>query len=140
MNTQKGFTLIELMIVVAIIGILSAVALPAYQDYMNRAKASEIVLAGDTPKSLITEFYQVRHALPSNMIQGGFTSRTSQYVTAISYSGSAAGIVSVAGRIITSGSATVGLTLTPATNANTVRAWTCAATLGTNFLPASCRG
>ena len=59
MNTmQKGFTLIELMIVVAIIGILAAVAIPAYQDYTVRAKVSELITAGGAAKSAISEGYQ----------------------------------------------------------------------------------
>ncbi len=57
-SVQKGFTLIELMIVVAIIGILAAVALPAYQDYTARAKVSEIIIAASSPKSLISEAFQ----------------------------------------------------------------------------------
>lgn len=58
MNVQKGFTLIELMIVVAIIGILAAVAIPAYQDYTVRAKISELITAGGAAKSAISEGYQ----------------------------------------------------------------------------------
>jgi len=56
---QQGFTLIELMIVVAIIGILAAVALPAYQDYTVRAKVSELVIAGSSAKALMSEAFQV---------------------------------------------------------------------------------
>lgn len=55
---QKGFTLIELMIVVAIIGILAAIALPAYQDYTKRAKMSELILAASACRTTITEVYQ----------------------------------------------------------------------------------
>ena len=65
MNTaQKGFTLIELMIVIAIIGILAAVALPAYQDYTKRAKITEPVLAASTCRTAVTEAYQSASVLP----------------------------------------------------------------------------
>ena len=61
-SMQQGFTLIELMIVVAIIGILAAVALPAYQDYTKRAKLSEVILAASGCRTSITEVYQSNSA------------------------------------------------------------------------------
>ena len=64
-RVQQGFTLIELMIVVAIIGILAAVALPAYQDYTVRAKVSEVVLAASGGKTTIAEFFQTNGRMPS---------------------------------------------------------------------------
>lgn len=64
-NAQKGFTLIELMIVVAIIGILAAVALPAYQDYTVRARVSEAILAASACRTAVTEFVQTEGQLPT---------------------------------------------------------------------------
>ena len=60
MNTQKGFTLIELMIVIAIIGILAAIAIPAYQTYTKKARFSEVVLAASSVKGAIDTCYQTR--------------------------------------------------------------------------------
>ena len=62
MKTQKGFTLIELMIVVAIIGILAAVAIPAYQDFLVRSKVSEVLAAMGACKTKVTEFYQANNS------------------------------------------------------------------------------
>ncbi|HEZ4950381.1 TPA: pilin [Neisseria meningitidis] len=75
MNTlQKGFTLIELMIVIAIVGILAAVALPAYQDYTARAQVSEAILLAEGQKSAVTEYYLNHGIWPGNNTSAGVAS------------------------------------------------------------------
>ncbi|MBH6864609.1 pilin [Neisseria meningitidis] len=77
MNTlQKGFTLIELMIVIAIVGILAAVALPAYQDYTARAQVSEAILLAEGQKSAVTEYYLNHGEWPSNNTSAGVATST----------------------------------------------------------------
>ncbi|HGG9985713.1 TPA: pilin, partial [Neisseria meningitidis] len=78
MNTlQKGFTLIELMIVIAIVGILAAVALPAYQDYTARAQVSEAILLAEGQKSAVTEYYLNHGIWPKNNTSAGVASTAS---------------------------------------------------------------
>ncbi|HGH6530793.1 TPA: pilin [Neisseria meningitidis] len=78
MNTlQKGFTLIELMIVIAIVGILAAVALPAYQDYTARAQVSEAILLAEGQKSAVTEYYLNHGIWPSDNSAAGVASSPS---------------------------------------------------------------
>ena len=83
-SLQKGFTLIELMIVVAIIGILAAVALPAYQDYTVRAKVSEVILAASSGKTAVAEYAQVNSGMPLTASSPVVT-QASKYVASVSY-------------------------------------------------------
>lgn len=86
MKAQKGFTLIELMIVVAIIGILAAVALPAYQDYTNRAKVTEAIGFAASAKTAVTESFQANSALPANNEAAGLAAAAdikSKYVKSV---------------------------------------------------------
>jgi type IV pilus assembly protein PilA len=95
---QKGFTLIELMIVVAIIGILAAVALPAYQDYTVRAKISEAILALSSAKSAVAEAYAQYGTMVSSMTSMGVQNQTSKYVASVSWtatSGTSLGTITV---------------------------------------------
>jgi len=132
---QQGFTLIELMIVVAIIGILAAVALPAYQDYTNRAKVSELILAGADAKINIAEYAQVRGTLANS--GSGLAVNTSGQHVAASSNVSANGVITVNGSASIPG--TVSLTLTPSLDTATgVVTWVCAGT-PIKLMPASCK-
>jgi len=138
LRQQGGFTLIELMIVVAIIGILAAVALPAYQDYVTRSKVSEIVLAADKCKQSVTEYYQTMdQALPADNAAAGCDNQVTQYVTSVTV---ANGVITVASAIP---QAAGNYVLTPTANAAdaSILDWECssASTIAAKYLPANCR-
>jgi type IV pilus assembly protein PilA len=139
MKKQQGFTLIELMIVVAIIGILAAIAIPAYQDYTIRAQVSEgLNLAGGS-KVAVTEFYQDTGGWPADNatagveaianINGKYTVgvEIADNTIAVEYGSSAN--TNLAGGI---------LTLTATDNTGAVE-WACTADFANKWLPASCR-
>lgn len=81
--TQNGFTLIELMITVAIVGVLSAIALPAYQDYTIRAQVSEGIYLTNGAKVFVVNYFTERGAFPENNQEAGFPGATGKYVSTV---------------------------------------------------------
>ena len=144
---QQGFTLIELMIVVAIIGILAAIAIPAYQNYVIRAQVTEGLSLMDGAKTAVAEFYTNRGTFPANNASAGLnTTITGNYVSGIVVSQSGTG-----GKIVATYSSTAPQKANAAINNMTLDlgaastggsiSWTCVSTtMSQKYLPSSCKG
>ncbi|MBI6664808.1 prepilin-type N-terminal cleavage/methylation domain-containing protein [Pseudomonas sp. SZ57] len=135
MQKQKGFTLIELMIVVAIIGILAAVALPAYQDYTARAKASELILAASSARTCVTETVASKGFLALDACGTGFVPTT--YAKSLTVNATT-GAITVKGFIKVADDTTVTMTPTKNSGGTDITGWTCIGT-PSNWMPGSCK-
>ena len=144
---QKGFTLIELMIVVAIIGILAAIALPAYQDYMIRTKVSEAVLAASSGRTAVAETFSQKGTMALSQASMGVQDQVSRYVSSVAYTGTGA----TTGDIVVTTATATNVGLGAATNKTMILrgtgdttvgtvAWTCGkGTIDPKYLPSSCK-
>jgi type IV pilus assembly protein PilA len=139
-SMQKGFTLIELMIVVAIIGILAAVALPAYQDYTVRAKVTEIILAASGAKLAVAESAQVNGAMPTTASLTVATQQTA-YVSGVTYAYSSASVGVITAQATTKEPKISGLTITLSGTLGPTGSvdWVCGGTIDSKYRPSSCK-
>lgn len=143
---QKGFTLIELMIVVAIIGILAAIALPAYQDYTARSQVSEALSLAGGARTAVTEFWTSKGAMPADNAAAGLANPsqiTGNYVASVTVGNTGIINAQMKGSGVASGIANGTLALSPTTSTGSVT-WKCkGGTTGTaiaaKYLPSSCR-
>ena len=151
-NIQKGFTLIELMIVVAIIAILAAIAIPAYQDYAIRSQVSEGLTLADGAKTAVAEFYTNTGHLPTNNTSAGLANAASiggNYAQSVTVTNTAINVkygkTGAANGFGTKANTNIDgkqIQLSPITKAGSI-SWTCKAATATpvtaKYLPSSCR-
>jgi type IV pilus assembly protein PilA len=139
-RVQQGFTLIELMIVVAIVGILAAIALPAYQDYTIRSRVSEALAAAGACKTQISEYVASRGTVPADLAASGCSDTASKYADAPAITN---GVITMTTAAATELGAAAGktFTLTPVPADGTpITEWVCAiGTIPAKYVPASCR-
>ncbi|WP_201617034.1 pilin [Psychrobacter immobilis] len=143
-TTQKGFTLIELMIVIAIIGILAAIALPAYQDYTKRARMGEALSLGSGAKTSVTEFYSSNNSWPADNAAAGLAAAGTIKGNAVdSVTVNDGKIEIIVNSKVADDTSTNKLILSPSANAGSVE-WDCtptgaSTTINPKFLPSECR-
>ena len=142
MKKQQGFTLIELMIVVAIIGILAAIAIPAYQDYTARAQMSEAFSLTGGQKSAVSEVYANTGAWPTDNTAAGIAPATDikgKYVAQVAVNSGkiVATMINTTG--ISAGIKGATLTLTPTNNKGSID-WACSSSAAQKYVPKVCTG
>lgn len=136
-KAQKGFTLIELMITVAIVGILAAVALPAYQDYTIRAQVAEGLSLADGAKVVVAEYHANHGTLPADSKTAGYSGATGKYVTGTAIANGV--ITATFGGAANSNLANSTISLTPQADTNTGNlTWNCTSSAVQKYLPSSC--
>jgi len=149
-NTQQGFTLIELMIVIAIVGILAAIALPAYQDYTVRAKMSEVIAKVAEAKTTVAEYVAAKGSMPLNATKAGITTAgNGNFVDSATFTGTANGLagtytVAASNDPELGDAAAMSVQLGGAANSTTrTVTWQCGPIAGeeakSKYLPSSCR-
>lgn len=136
-TTQGGFTLIELMIVVAIIGILAAIAIPAYKDYTTRAKITEGINLADSAKNSVSEYVVSLNSWPTGNVTAGVSSPNTDYVTSLGVAGTQITVKYKAAAGVYDGSSII---FAGATTSSGAVKWTCTGgDIQKKYRPANCR-